>query len=134
METYFEMELSNIQPSQLYISEKKFKKIIDKIKRNGKDSLGIIPIKKLNDEIVFTDGHTRAFAAYKLGFTKVNVAWENEDLDWELYEICVQWCKDEKIFSIMDLADRVIDHKDYEILWYKRCNKLHKEIEAKRKK
>jgi len=45
-----------------------------------------------------------------------------------LYKICIKWCKDEGLFSIADLSDRVIDQKDYEILWYKRCEDLHKRL------
>jgi len=50
-----------------------------------------------------------------------------------MYEVCVQWCKDDKIFSAKELAKRIISHKDYKLLWYKKCEIMQKEITMKRK-
>jgi len=46
----------------------------------------------------------------------------------------VEWCKKEGIRTIADLKNRVIPHKDYEILWYRRCEEMHKKLEAKRRR
>ncbi|MHA1367449.1 MAG: hypothetical protein ACTSP5_13700, partial [Candidatus Heimdallarchaeota archaeon] len=67
------------------------------------------------------------------GYQEIIVEWEDEDLDWEMYEVCVQWCKDDKIFSAKELAKRIISHKDYKLLWYKKCEIMQKEITMKRK-
>ncbi|MFX0103941.1 MAG: hypothetical protein ACFE75_00425 [Candidatus Hodarchaeota archaeon] len=128
----FEMELSKIQPSQLYISEQKLTKVKEKFNSQHRSSLDLIPIKKLGKIIFYTDGHTRAFAAYQAGFTKIPVIWEDEELDWDLYQICIKWCNDESIYSIADLKDRIIDQNDYELLWYQRCNNLHKKLTINR--
>lgn len=130
----FQMELRKIQPSQLYISKQKLAKIKEKFNPKDISTLDVIPIKEIKNTIFYTDGHTRAFAAYQAGFTKVPVIWEDEELDWELYQICINWCNDEGIYSIAGLNDRVIDHKNYELLWYKRCDDLHKELMIKRAK
>ena len=130
----FKMKLSEIQPSQLYISKKKLALIKKNFDPKDLSTLGVIPIKKLGNVIFYTDGHTRAFAAYQSGFTEIPVIWEDEELDGELYKICIKWCKDEGIFSIADLSDQVINQKDYEILWYKRCDDLHKKLSLKRAK
>ena len=128
----FEMDLLSIQPSQLYISKKKLAKIKKFFDPKDKKTLGVIPVKKLNNEIIYSDGHTRAVAAFLAGYEKVLVEWEDEDLDWEMYEVCVKWCKDEQVFSAKDLAQRVISHDDYEIVWYKKCEVMQKEIALKR--
>lgn len=128
MSNYFEMNLDLIQPSQLYISEKKLANIQKQFDSNKTNTPGVIPIKMLDNEIIFTDGHTRAFVAYLAGFKTIKVEWETEELDWEMYQICVQWCKDEEIFTIADLVSRVIDHHEYEILWYKRCKTMLQEL------
>ena len=125
----FEMELSNIQPSQLYISKQKLAKVKEKFNPKDLSTLTVIPIKKIGKNIYYTDGHTRAFAAYQAGFKRIPVIWEDEDLDWEMYEICLKWCKDAGLYSIVDLSNRIVDQKEYEILWYKRCDELHKKIE-----
>jgi hypothetical protein len=132
MTEVFLMELDKIQPSQLYISSRK----LNSVMRNfaSKPSLmEPIPIKKFGDRIVFVDGHTRAFAALLHRFPKVPVYWEDEELDWEAYEICVVWCLEDRIYTIADLKNRVVSHQEYKKLWYERCAKMQKELEAKRK-
>jgi len=128
----FLTKLDEIQPSQLYISSDKLSKVMKDFPSKPA-SVEPIPIKKLRDQIIFVDGHTRAFAAFQCGFSKVPVYWEYEELDWEAYEICVEWCKEEGIHTIADLKNRVIPHQEYEKLWYERCAKMQKELEAKRK-
>ncbi len=128
MSDTFKMKIDSIQPSQLYISKRKLAKINRTFDPANTTSLGVIPVKKLGEDIIFTDGHTRAVAAYLAGYQEIIVEWEDEDLSWEMYEICVQWCKDDKIFSVKDLAKRIISHKDYKLLWYKRCEIMQKEI------
>jgi hypothetical protein len=131
---FFEMELINIQPSQLYISKQKLAKVKEKFNPKDISTLDVIPIKKIKNNLFYTDGHTRAFAAYQAGFTKIPVIWEEDELDWELYQICIEWCTNEGIFSIANLSERVVNQKDYELLWYKRCDDLHQELTKMRAK
>ncbi len=130
----FEIELSKIQPSQLYISKQKLAKVKEKFNPKDLTTLEVIPIKEIEKKIIYIDGHTRAFAAYQAGYKKIPVVWEDEELDWEIYKICVKWCKADGIYSIDDLRYRVVNQKDYEILWYKRCDELHKKLTIKRAK
>ncbi|MGA2309824.1 MAG: ParB/Srx family N-terminal domain-containing protein [Candidatus Bathyarchaeia archaeon] len=92
-----------------------------------------VPVKKLGDQVVLVDGHTRAFAAFLLGFSEIPVEWEDEELDWEEYEVCVRWCKEEGIHTISDLKNRVISPKDYQVLWLDRCARMQRDLEEKRK-
>lgn len=132
MTKIFMMKLNEIQPSQLYISSEKLSKVMKTFDPNELESIEPIPIKKLTSKIIFVDGHTRAFAAFRHNLSKVPVYWENEELDWDAYEICVGWCRKEGIHTIADLRDRVVPQKDYEILWYRRCEKMQQDL-AKRK-
>ena len=134
VKTSLKMKVSDIQPSQLYISKEKLAKVKEKFNSKDLSTLEVIPIKKIGKEVFYTDGHTRAFVAHQAGFKEIPVIWENEELDWELYKICIKWCKDTGIYSIADLSDRVVNQKDYEILWYKRCDDLHKKLTIKRAK
>ena len=126
----FMMKLDKIQPSQLYISSEKLSNVMKNFNAN---SIEPIPVKKLGDDIIFVDGHTRAFATYLHGLKEIPVYWEYEELDWEAYKICVEWCKKEGIYTIADLENRVIPHREYEILWYRRCEEMQRSLEAKRK-
>jgi len=128
----FMMKLDKIQPSQLYVSSEKLSEVMKTFNPRKPESIEPIPIKKLGNRIIFVDGHTRAFAAFLHSASEVPVYWENEELDWDAYEICVEWCKKEGIHSIADLKNRIVPQKDYEILWYKRCEEMQKDL-AKRK-
>jgi len=134
MSKTFMMKLGKIQPSQLFISSEKLSEVMKTFDPNKPESMEPIPIKRLGDEIIFVDGHTRAFAAFLYSFSDVPVYWENEELDWDAYEICVEWCKKEEIHTIADLRNRVVSQKDYEIVWYRRCEKMQQDLEAKRKR
>jgi len=126
----FMMKLDKIQPSQLYISSEKLSNVMKNFNAN---SIEPIPVKKLGGDIIFVDGHTRAFVAYLHGLKEIPVYWEYEEPDWEAYKICVEWCKKEGIYAIADLENRVISHREYEILWYRRCEEMQRNLEAKRK-
>jgi len=132
MANTFVMKLNEIQPSQLYISSEKLREVMKTFDSDKPESMEPIPIKELGNEIIFVDGHTRAFAAFLHSFSEVLVYWEDEELDWDAYEICVGWCKKEGIHTIADLKNRVVSQKDYEILWYRRCEKMQQDL-AKRK-
>ena len=106
--------LDQIQPSQLFINSKKLSQVMADSNGLAVDSIEPIPIKKLGNEVVFTDGHTRATAAYLCGITEVPVYWDEDELDWNAYSICVKWCKEEGIYTIGDLRDRVISSEEYD--------------------
>jgi hypothetical protein len=124
----FMMKLDEIQPSQLYVSSEKLSEVMKTFNAAKPESIEPIPIKELEKEIIFVDGHTRAFAAFLHGFSEVPVYWEDEELDWDAYEICVRWCKKDGIHTIADLKDRVVSQKDYEILWYRRCEEMQQDL------
>ena len=127
------MKLDEIQPSQLFINSEKLSLVMKTFDVNPR-SIEPIPVKKIGEQIVFVDGHTRAFAAFLKGMSEVKVYWEEDELDWDEYEVCVDWCKKEGINKIADLKERVIPSKEYQVLWLDRCEKMQRELEAKRNK
>ena len=129
----FMMQLDEIQPSQLFINSEKLS-LVMKISDANPRSIEFIPVKKIGDRVVFVDGHTRAFASFLRGMSEVKVYWEEDELDWDEYEICVDWCRKEGINTIADLKERVIPSKEYQVLWLDRCEKMQRELEAKRNK
>lgn len=82
-----EIQILRIQPSQFFISEKKIAQIKKWFQPNDLSNFDPIPVKMLNDKLIFTDGHTRAFVAYSAGMTKIPVVWDLDELDWEAYQI-----------------------------------------------
>lgn len=123
--------LDQIQPSQLFISSEKLSRVMGDSNGLAVESIEPIPIKKLGKEVIFTDGHTRALAAYLCRIPKVPVFWDEDELDWEAYQICVKWCKEEGVYTIADLKDRVVSPEEYEVFWLNRCKAMHQDLEAK---
>ena len=128
----FLMSLKEIQPSQLYVSSEKLSRVLEAYNSGGSGSLEPIPVKVLNGEIISTDGHTRALALHMKGHSEVEVEWEDTELDWEAYGICVAWCKEEGVFSIADLGNRIVEPPKYQVLWLDRCGKMQEELETRR--
>jgi hypothetical protein len=126
------MNLYEIQPSQLYVNLVKLENVLSWFKPEDINSYDAIPIRKLNNKIIFTDGHTRAYAAYLKGIDEIKVYWDEDDLDWNAYQICVDWCNDENITSIKDLEGRVTSDEEYKVLWLERCRIMQQELENNR--
>jgi hypothetical protein len=138
MPNVFNVQIDSIQPTQLYISSAKLDYVMKILKKSGKLGIEPIPIKKLDGQIIFVDGHTRALAALLLGFSEIPVYyWKDEDedekLDWEKYRVCIEWCKEEGIHRISDLKNRIVTHEDYEIVWLERCGKMQEDLQTRRK-
>jgi len=126
------VKLDQLQPSQLYISQDKLSSVQTTTDFSSLEGIQPIPVKDLGGLRVMTDGHTRAFAAHLAGLTSVPTFDEPDDLDWEAYQICVDWCRAEGIHSVADLAGRVVNAEDYERLWHDRCRVMQADLAKKR--
>jgi hypothetical protein len=67
------------------------------------------------------------FALSKMGIQEARVIWDEDDMDWDAYWICVQWCLEEGVESVIDLENRILDAEDYQRLWLDRCKRMRKE-------
>ena len=101
MKSFF-IQLEQVQPSQLYISQAKLTPIIHNYKSGKNQVLPPVPIKELDGRLIYTDGHTRALAAFINGQETITAVWDEDELDWEAYQICVDWCLEEDIQTIAD--------------------------------
>ncbi len=124
LEKQFLLPLAELQPSQLYISEGKLRLVREWFNPKEQQSFDPIPVKRLGDLIVMTDGHTRAVAAHLAGWNQVPVYWDEDELDMRAYLIDVRWCREEGIHTPVDLAEKIVAHKDFEYLWRKRCMEM----------
>jgi hypothetical protein len=124
----FIMKLNQIQPSQLFISSDKLSEVLKDYDRLKPELLEPLPVWKLGDQVILTDGHTIALAAYLRGFSEIRVYWDDEELDVDAYQILVEWCKKEGIHSIADLKDRVISPEQFDLLWLKRCKEMMQQV------
>lgn len=117
----FLLPISTLQPSQLYISQKKLHHVQEQFQPKDKSNFEPIPIKEFDGRLLMTDGHTRAVAVCIAGWEEVPACMDTDELDMCAYAMAVKWCDDEGIKSPFDLMNRIISHRDYERLWLKRC-------------
>lgn len=129
----FYLPISELQPSQLYISQGKLAVLQNEIDFSDPANVPPIPVKELDGRRVMTDGHTRVLGAYLAGNSKVPVRVDEDELDWEAYRICVGWCQAEGIESVADLQDRVVSAERYKEAWLDRCFQMHNRLAEKRK-
>lgn len=132
MRDRFRLHLDAIQPSQLYISAEKLAAIEARWDAGDPDALPPIPIKRLDGRLVATDGHTRSIALVRAGYEEAWAVWDEDDLDWEAYRICVDWCLDAELTAMPDLTGRVVDPDAYERLWLDRCRRMHEQLKHRR--
>ncbi len=126
------MSISGIQPSQFYLSIDKISCINQWFNPENLANFNPIPIKKLNGKVIFVDGHTRAFVAYKAGLKQIPVIWEEEEWDWDMYNLCVLACEKRNITSIADLEKRILDAGSYSEKWNTWCNTVHEVLALQR--
>ena len=67
-----------------------------------------------------------------MGIEDILCFWDNDNLDWEAYQICVDWCIEEGITNISHLEQKVVDHNTYEVLWHDQViGKMQRELMKK---
>ncbi len=116
------IKLMDIQPSQFYISSEKLHSVKKWFDPSDLSNFAPLPIKELNGKIIFTDGHTRAVAAYLAGLERVPLCWDCDELDEEAYMICVKACESRGITRISGLEHRVIPPEEYRAKWDSWCD------------
>ena len=120
-----EMFIRDLQPSQFYLSEKKIVACREWMQRLGvEDKFSPLPIKQIGHRIFLTDGHTRAYLAYQAGWERVPVIWDEDELDWEAYLICVQTAEAKGIHTEADLATRILSEEEYQEKWLNWCQEI----------
>lgn len=118
------LPIADLQPSQLFISEGKLRLVREWFDPEDSRCFDPIPVKRLDDHILMTDGHTRAVVAHLAGWHTVPAYWDEDEFDMRAYAMDVKWCDEEGVHNPIDLAGRIISHKAYERLWRKRCMEM----------
>ena len=89
-----EIKLLDIQPSQFYISEEKLSGVKSWFDPKDLSNFEPLPIFEHGGKIFFTDGHTRALAAFLSGLKKVPLVWDSEnEIGITEYKICIKACE-----------------------------------------
>lgn len=119
------LKLLDIQPSQFYISDEKVRAVRSWFDKDDMSGFEPIPIKELNGRIIFTDGHTRAWVAFTAGLETVPLVWDEDDLDCEAYQMCVDACVERNVYTAADFEGRILSGAEYKEKWIGWCDRLH---------
>ena len=116
-----EVNIKDLHPTQLYLSEKKLEDI--QMLYQSAEIINMDPISVLasGDRLLITDGHHRAYQALLAGKNTISAEWDKDGGD-ELYHLYAQACEERKIYSILDLKNRILAQDEYEAKWYNWCD------------
>ena len=116
-----EVKIKNLHPTQLYLSEKKLQDIQMLYQSVEKPSINPISVLAFGDCLLITDGHHRAYQALLTGQNTISAEFDRDGGD-ELYHLYAQVCEERKIYSVLDLKNRIIPQDEYEAKWYNWCD------------
>ena len=115
------VNIKNLHPTQLYLSEKKLKAIQNLYQSAKTFNINPISVLAFGDYLLITDGHHRAYQALLLGQDTISAEWDKDGGD-EIYALYAQVCEERKIYSILDLKNRILPQDEYEAKWYNWCD------------
>ena len=122
-----EVKIKDLHPTQLYLSEKKLQDIQMLYQSVEKPSINPISVLAFGDRLLITDGHHRAYQALLLGQGTISAEWDKDGGD-ELYHLYAQACEERKIYSILDLKNRILAQDEYEAKWYNWCDGFNQAV------
>ena len=115
------VNIKDLHPTQLYLSEKKLLDIQMLYQSVEKPSINPISVLAFGDRLLITDGHHRAYQALLLGQDTISAEWDKDGCD-ELYHLYAQVCEERKIYSVLDLKNHILPQDEYEAKWYNWCD------------
>ena len=121
------VNITDLHPTQLYLSEKKLQDI--QMSCQSVELINVDPISVLafGDRLLITDGHHRAYQALLLGQDTISAEWDKDGGD-ELYHLYMQACEERKIYSILDLKNHILPEDEYEAKWYNWCDGFNQAV------
>ena len=117
--------------SQIYLNEDKIKAIEKWFNPDNMDIFEPLTVHDYgNGKYTLTDGHSRAYVAYKNGLTVIPIIYDNDEIvageiGQKLYRTDIEWCNRFSIYNISHLKYRIISNKDYQRLWIERCDRSY---------
>ena len=115
------VKLTDLHPTQLYLSEKKLQSIQLLYQSEEIINLDPISILAVGNRLLITDGHHRAYQALLAGQDTISAEFDRDGGD-ELYKLYAQACEERKICSVLDLKNRILPQDEYEAKWYNWCD------------
>ena len=123
-----EVNIKDLHPSQLYLSEKKLQDIQMLYQSKEKRNINPISVLAFGNCFLITDGHHRAYQALLVGQDTISAEFDRDGGD-ELYHLYAQACEKRKIYSVLDLKNYILPQDEYEAKWYNWCDGFNQAAE-----
>ena len=123
-----EVNIKDLHPTQLYLSEKKLKDIQMLYQSKEKRNINPISVLAFGNCFLITDGHHRAYQALLVGQDTISAEWDRDGGD-ELYHLYAQACEKRKIYSLLDLKNHILPQDEYAAKWYNWCDGFNQAVE-----
>ncbi|OFK87533.1 ParB/RepB/Spo0J family partition protein [Streptococcus sp. HMSC056C01] len=123
-----EVNIKDLHPTQLYLSEKKLQDIQMLYQSKEKPNINPIIVLAFGNCFLITDGHHRAYQALLVGQDTISAEFDRDGGD-ELYHLYAQACKKRKIYSVLDLKNHILPQDEYEAKWYNWCDGFNQAVE-----
>ena len=117
--------------SQIYLSSDKIAAVTKWFNQQFMDNFQPLRVHDFgNNTYTITDGHTRAFIAYKNGVSVLPALYDNDDIivnqvGQMLYKADIEWCSRFKLSHIKHLENRILSKDAYQKLWIERCDRSY---------
>ena len=118
------VNLKDLRPNNWFINRAKLEKIRETWLNGKQDVLPPILITKIDGNHSLIDGHSRAYAAFENGQTKITADFQElDDIEGSraLYEHIHRLAPSKGIMTIADLATRIVSPQDHRLLWINYC-------------
>ena len=122
------VNITDLHPTQLYLSEKKLQAIQMLYQSVEKPIIDPISVLTFGDYLLITDGHHRAYQALLEGRDTISAEFDRDGGD-ALYALYAQACEERKIYSVLDLKNHILPQDEYEAKWYNWCDGFNQAAE-----
>lgn len=115
--------IDELRPSQLYIDASRLRNALEWFNCDD-PTYDPVPVLQIEDELLLSDGHTRAFLAYIAGADTLEIVPDPDqsELNIPLYRECMDWCREESVTQVADLVGRVVSQDTFQEKWVTRCH------------
>ena len=122
------VNIRDLHPTQLYLSEKKLQDIQMLYHSVEKPNINPISVLAFGDRLLITDGHHRTYQALLAGRDTISAEFDRDGGD-QLYRLYAQACEKRKIYSVLDLKNHILPQDEYEAKWYNWCDGFNQAAE-----
>lgn len=119
----FWISLDEIRPTQFFVDEEKLNAVQAFIER-PEDV--VVPLNRYGEKYISCDGHTRMYAAYQKGFSRVRafLAESNEYL-----KLFADEAERRHIITVPDMT--LMSHEEYDVKWNQFCEEFFKNLDER---